>query len=114
MKFTASVYEPMYEYNDKKYIRLFISDNYKEIIKRMHSNKCHLLTNNIIDNPLDGNILTIKVPFRYRRVMCEVRGKPVQSLIKGDDVDIDIEYKGVWNVGNHSGYTWKLTSITSP
>ena len=50
MKFTASVYEPMYEYNDKKYIRLFISDNHKEIIKRMHSNKCHLLTNNIIDN----------------------------------------------------------------
>lgn len=114
MKFRATVHEPMFEYNNKKYIRLIIPDNCKEIINRMQSSKYHLLTNNVIDNPLDGNILTIKVPFRYRRVMCEVRGKPVQSLIKGDDVDIDTEYKGVWNVGNHSGYAWKLVSITSP
>lgn len=113
MKFNATVHEPMFEYNNKKYIRLIIPDNCKEIIKRIHTSKFHLLTNSVIDNPLDGNILTIKVPFRYRRVMCEVRNKPVQSLIKGDDVDIDIEYKGVWNVANHSGYTWKLTSITS-
>ena len=29
-----------------------------------------------VDNPLDGNVLTVKVPFRYRRVMCSIRGCP--------------------------------------
>jgi len=62
-------------------------------------------------NPLDGFILTVKVPFRYRRVMCNVSGKPVQSLIKGDEVGIEVEFMGVWNKGDHSGYSWKLISI---
>lgn len=113
MKFEAIIHEPMFEYNNKKYIRLIIPDNCKEIIKNIHSNKSHLLLNNNIDNPIDGNILTIKVPFRYRRVMCNVAGKPVQSLIKGDIVNIETDYMGVWNVGNFSGHTWKLASITS-
>ena len=82
----------------------------------MHTNKWHLLANTNIDNPLDGNILTVKVPFRYRRVMCNVKGRPIQSLIKGDDVEVEIDFKGVWNVGNYSGFSWVLacsSKITS-
>lgn len=111
MKFIAKVYQPMYDHNDKKYIRVVIPENCCEIIKRMQANKAHLIKNNRIDNPLDGRILTIKVPFRYRRVMCKVQGKPVQSLIKDDEIEIDINFMGVWNVGEYSGYSWKLTSI---
>jgi len=62
---------------------------------------------------LDGNILTVKVPFRYRRVMCTVQGKPIQSFIKGDEVEIEIEFKGAWNVGNYSGFSWILSSSSS-
>ncbi len=72
MKFIAKVYEPMYDFNDKKYIRYIIPVKVSEIIERMHTNKTHLLMNQNIDNPLDGTILTVKVPFRYRRVMCNV------------------------------------------
>ena len=111
MKFIAKVHEPMYDYNDKKYIRLIIPAKVSEIIERMHINQWHLLQNTNIDNPIDGNILTVKVPFRYRRVMCEVQGKPIQSLIKGDETDIEVEFKGPWNVGNYSGYSWVLKSL---
>lgn len=113
MKFLGTVYEPMYDFNDKKYIRFIIPQKVSEIIQRMHANKLHLLMNKSVDDPLDGRVLKVKVPFRYRRVMCEVLGRPVQSLIKGDNVKIDIEFKGVWNVGNYSGISWKLNSINA-
>lgn len=113
MKFEAKVYEPMYDHNDKKYIRLVIPENCSQIIHRIHANKSWLIKNSHVDDPLDGRILTVKVPFRYRRVMCSVNGRPVQSLIKDDEVEVDIDFTGVWNVGNYSGYTWKIKSITS-
>ena len=110
MKFVAKVYEPFYDHNDKKYIRFVIPQKVSEIIERMHASRMHLLVNQNADNPLDGNILTVKVPFRYRRVMCTVQGKPIQSFIKGDEAEIEIEFKGAWNIGNHSGFSWVLSS----
>jgi hypothetical protein len=50
------------------------------------------------------------VPFRYRRVMCNVKGRPIQSLIKDDEVEIGVDFKGVWNVGTYSGFSWILLS----
>ena len=35
MKFVAKVYEPMYEFNSKKYIRFIIPPNVSGIIERM-------------------------------------------------------------------------------
>ncbi len=114
MKFMTKVHEPMYEFNNKKYIRFIIPSKVSEIIERMHTQRWHFLSNQNLDIPLDGNILTVKVPFRYRRVMCEVRGRPVQSLIKGDEVEVEVDFKGYWNVGNYSGFSWILsTSSTS-
>ena len=111
MKFLAKVHTPMYDHNDKKYISVVIPENCAKIIHKMHINKLHLIANEHIDNPLDGQILTVKVPFRYRRVMCKVEGKPVQSLIRDDEIEIDINFMGTWNVGNYSGYSWKLVSV---
>jgi hypothetical protein len=112
MKFVASVYEPMYEFNSKKYIRLKISQKSAESINQIHVNKAHLLLNKNIDIPLIGQVLTVKVPFRYRRVMCEVKGRPLQSLIKGDEIEVDVQFKGAWNVGDYSGFSWLLSSST--
>ena len=113
MKFLAKVHTPMYDHNDKKYIRLVIPENYAEIVRRVQLNKAWLVKNKHLDDPLDGRVLTVKVPFRYRRVMCEVKGRPVQSLIKGDEVEVVVDFKGVWNVGNHSGFSWILSSSSS-
>jgi len=101
----------MYDHNDKKYIRLLIPEKCSEIVRRMQANKSHLIKNERVENPLDGNILTIKVPFRYRRVMCKVEGKPIQSLIKDENVEVEIIFMSVWNVGEYSGYSWKLDKI---
>lgn len=113
MKFLAKVHTPMYDHNDKKYIRLVIPENCAEIVKRVQLNKAWFVKNQHLDDPLDGRILTVKVPFRYRRVMCEVRGKPIQSLIKDDEVEVVIDFKGVWNVGSYSGFSWMLSSSST-
>jgi hypothetical protein len=106
MKFLAIVHTPMYDHNDKKYIRLVIPEKYAVFIQRKH-------TKEVRDNPLDGRILTVKVPFRYRRVMCVVRGEPIQSLVTGCKVEVEVDFCGFWNIGNYSGYSWKLTQISS-
>jgi len=103
----------MYEFNDKKYIRLVVPSKLATIISDMHAARTHLLVNQNVDDPLDGRVLTVKVPFRYRRVMCEVKGKPVQSLIRDDEVEVEMNFKGVWNVGNHSGFSWILSSSST-
>jgi hypothetical protein len=103
----------MYDFNDKKYIRFIIPSKVSEIIERMHGQRLHLLVNQNIDNPLDGKVLTVKVPFRYRRVMCKVEGRPIQSLKKDDETEVELDFKGIWNVGNHSGFSWILSSSST-
>src|SRR6056300_421943 len=110
MKFVAKVYEPMYDFNSKKYIRFMIPLKSAQTIESIHTSRTHLTVNQNVDDPLDGRVLTVKVPFRYRRVMCEVQGRPLQSLIKDDEVEVEIDFKGVWNIGNHSGFSWILSS----
>jgi hypothetical protein len=100
----------MYEHNEKKYIRFTIPQRVSEMIERMHAKRVHLLANKSVSNPLEGQVLKVKVPFRYRRVMCEVKGRPLQSLIRGDEVEIEVDFKGIWNAGDHSGFSWILSS----
>tara|TARA_B100001564_G_C20670049_1_gene685716 strand:+ start:472 stop:795 length:324 start_codon:yes stop_codon:yes gene_type:complete len=99
----------MYDHNDKKYIQVMLS-NETALKVRSTQSKISLKNPNII-NPLDGNILTIKVPFRYRRVTCSFDGVPVQTLKRNDTVQIVTEFMGGWNVGDYSGFSWKLGYI---
>ena len=112
MRFIAKVHEPFYEHNSKKYIRFVVPQTLARIISDMHASRMHLLVNQNVDDPLDGRVLTVKVPFRYRRVMCEVKGRPVQSLIKDDEVEVEVLFKGPWNAGNYSGFSWILSSCS--
>jgi hypothetical protein len=34
-------------------------------------------------------------------------------LKKGDSIDVDILFMGVWNYAEYSGYSWKLSYIKS-
>jgi len=112
----CEVYEPMYEYNDKRYIRITVNDRTRDYIHGLQESKSRFIMNKQkVDDPLEGNVLTIKVPFRYRRVMCTVEGNtPVQSLAKGDLVKIIANFSGAWNVANHSGYAWVIKQIQTP
>lgn len=111
MRFSCKVYSPMVDYNNKKYIRFVIPDDIKQRIEYIHSKIP--LQGEHKENPLDGNVLTVKVPFRYRRVMCTFEGVPVQTLKRDDEVEVDILFMGCWNYGKYSGFTWKLTYIKS-
>lgn len=82
MKFRCKVHTPMYDYNGRKYIRFFIPEYVKKRTKT---------------NDEDG-LLTVKVPFKYRRVVCKFEGAPVQALEKDDEVDVEIVYTGVWKL----------------
>ena len=68
---SATVYEPMFSYENRRYILLQMAN---------------------------GVIRRVKVPFRYNRVMCEVRGdKTIQELVRGDTVQVSLEFVGgVW------------------
>lgn len=112
----CEVYEPMYEYNDKKYMRVILDNRTRDYVQGLHESKSRFIMNKQnIDDPLEGRVLTIKVPFRYRRVMCTVEGDtPVQSLAKGDKVKIIANFSGAWNVANHSGYAWVIQKIQTP
>lgn len=105
MKFIGEIYEPLYEYNNKKYIRVLMTPQDTEKIKKFHDKYPRQRF-----DPLDGNILTIKVPYRYNRVMTKMSGtKGVSSFVRGDKVECGIEFKGAWKVDDmHSGLTWVL------
>ena len=110
MKFNAEIYEPMYVFNEKRYIRVKVPEDRRILIERLHAQKRHLLKNSHVDDPLEGSVLKVKVPFRYRRVMCKVEGRPIQTLIRGDEIEVVVEFKGAWNAENHSGFSWVLSS----
>lgn len=106
MRFVAEMYEPLYEFNDRRYIRIVVPDTIVSRIVSMQKKK-------VRDNPLDGNILRVKVPYRYRRCMCKVEGiTPVEAMVRGDSVEVDVSFAGAWQVGDdYTGYTWKLDWI---
>ena len=113
MHFECTVYQPMYEHNGKQYIRVTLSDSTALVVARSHEKKSHLLRTTRVEHPLIGRVLTLKVPYRYRRVMCEIRGdKPVQALTQGDSVTIDSEFTP-WNAGEHCGFSWKINKIST-
>jgi len=105
----GTVYEPMFEHNGKWYLRVTLDEAITRRIKYMQSK--NILDTRHKDDPLTGNVLTVKVPYRYNRVMCKFEGAPVQSLKRGDVVNMDIVFMGRWFVGEYSGYTWKMTYI---
>lgn len=111
----GTVYTPMYDFNSKKYIRVEVDNRTRDYARGLQESKARFILNENIDDPLTGNLLTLKVPFRYRRVMCTVEGDtPVQSLAKGDKVKMSVNFNGAWNAGHHSGYAWTIKLIETP
>lgn len=113
MKFRGQVVTPMYEHNEKKYIRIRVPPEMSKIILHTESrNNYKLNPENHIQKDFFDNTLTLKIPFRYRRVMCPMTGtKPIQDVTQGHEVTLDIEYTGVWHAGNYSGHSWKIKNI---
>ena len=103
--------EPMFG-DSRKYFTLELDSDTIKIIKMNHVKKA-IQVKTLVD-PLTGNLLKVKIPFRYNRVMCKVTGqKTIQEMVKGDQVTVEIKYCGWWESGDFGGPSWKLVSISS-
>jgi hypothetical protein len=105
----CDVHTPMYSLNGKKYLDIKLEK--PEEIERIHNRSPRHTT-----SPLSGDVLTVKIPFRYNRVMCTVLGsKIIQELVKDDKVMIELEYDGVWEnkQTGHLAPSWKIKRLSS-
>ena len=110
MKIQCLVSEVLFD-GDKKYIALELDGETVTKVKFTHV-KMSREAPRLVD-PLQGNILKVKIPFRYNRVMCKFSGKTIQELVKGDKVEVDITYCGWWVSGDFGGPSWKMESCSS-
>ena len=114
MNFICKVHKPYLTRNNKKYLELELSEKDAKNVLLQHTKSKHFIQNEKIKNPLEENILEVKVPFRYNKISCKVTGnKTIQELQTGDTVIVELKYCGVWNIGEWSGFAWKIESLTS-
>ena len=110
--FECKISQSLIDRNNKKYITLELEDSDVTQVYKHHINSAYLLKNKKIMNPLEGTNLEVKIPFRYNRIMCRVfSSKTIHELIPEDRIEVEVEYGGVWNVGEWSGYSWKLNQL---
>jgi len=98
----------LYEYNAKKYINLELDEYAVEIVKTVQKAPVDF-------NPLVGNVLKVKVPYRYRKLECKVgggAGKTLYDFTEGVKALVCIKCCGVWSAEGVTGYAWKLVTIS--
>jgi hypothetical protein len=106
--FVAIIHRTMYDINQTgKYIDIILPQKQQEIIQKINKRGGESIDNWVF-NPLSGNKLSVKVPWRYKRVDCIVKGiVPVQDFKVGDEVMVEIKYCGSWTTGTY----WKFISV---
>ena len=114
LDFTCRVHEKLYTKNEKKYLDLELLDPTVKRIEEVHIAWNDFLQKGKLMNPLEGNILKVKIPYRYNRATCKIEGKKlIYELDRGDLITVNLEYCGVWQVGDYCGPSWKVTKIVS-
>ena len=107
--FVSVVHRPLYDINNKKYMDIKMDQEIANKIRTIHDKeKCKITIGKPRDPLSTDDVLSVKVPWRYKRVDCKVSGiTPVQAMQTGDQVWTAIEYCGTWA----SGLYWKFSSI---
>ena len=94
----------MYPVGTRKYMEIKLDEQTSNEVFDVHNRK--KFEGGI--NPLNGNILLVKVPYRYKRVDCEVVGiTPVEELKQGDEIFTTVQFCGAWK----SGLYWRFNLI---
>jgi hypothetical protein len=110
--FTCTLIAPMYVHNNKTYIEVKLDADTIEIVHQMHENTKHLLRSKIVQDPLKGAILRIKIPMRQTSMLYTTLGNtPLRSMIRGDQIDVTATFCGAWTYGDFCGYAWKLSQV---
>ena len=94
--FNTTVHRAMYEKGQMFYMDVNVIGDAKAKIENYQQKK------------ILNDVLEVKIPYRYKRVDCKVKGLvPVQALKKGDDIFNQIQYCGRWGGKNF----WKFDLI---
>jgi hypothetical protein len=109
---TAVVATPLYTHNNKKYLELKVNRSAVGVIRGAHGAVKDALVTPKVQDPLVGDTLKVKIPWKGRFPSCTVVGnKTLSGLVEGDSVKVEIEFCGAWIVGDFSGTSWKLISL---
>ncbi len=107
----CTVHTPFHDNNGKKYLTLELPPAAEQRVRDIHKESSAHFSGKII-NPQEGCLLKVKVPFKYNKVACTVKGtKAIQELVPSDPVEVVIEYCGIWAVNGYSGPSWKLNTL---
>lgn len=110
----AVVSTPLYTHNNKKYLELKMNRAAVGVIRKAHEAVKDALVTPKVQDPLAGDILKVKIPWRGRFPSCTVVGDtPLSGLVEGDSAKVQVEFCGAWIVGDFSGTSWKLISLES-
>ena len=108
----CKVAKEIYKYNEKYYIDLELAPETVRRVQDLHNQSEQFLLKDNKVIPLQDTKLKVKVPFRYNKVTCRMPGKKtIHELRQGDRAKVNLEYCGVWTVGEYCGVSWKLTLI---
>ena len=108
----CKIANPLEDVHGRKYLQLELPPDVEEQIFRTQLMNSNLLKFEKIKNSLVRNVLEVKVPYRYNRVMCTTEGiTSIHSLKEGDSVRVIFSFGGAWNTNGVSGFTWKLNLL---
>tara|TARA_B100001093_G_C26635382_1_gene930701 strand:+ start:430 stop:819 length:390 start_codon:yes stop_codon:yes gene_type:complete len=109
---SATVVAPLHTHNNKKYLELRMNRSAVGVIRGAHDAVKDALVTPKVQNPLTGDVLRVKVPWKGRNHTCTVTGnKALCGLVEGDKVKVEVDFCGAWIVGDFSGTSWKLISL---
>jgi len=112
LNISCKLQKQLYTHNNKKYLKIMVDNISQSNIEAIHDSRGHLLSRPNVDNPLDKNILCVKVPYRYNRIMCKTTGTRVIHELNIDDTfKATIQYCGTWGINDYCGHAWKLIEI---
>ena len=115
MNFECEIVLPLYVKNNKRYMDISVPCEHIETVRQIHGELRDVFTKNHFQDPLEGSVLKVKIPYRNNRVSCKIVGlTPIQELKRGDPVRVDLKFCGSWDIGDYCGVSWKLNLIETP
>jgi len=116
LRVMCTVVEPLYEMNSKKFLNIELHENTVRLIEKIHADSQKYIDKSdvMIHSLYHDNKLKVKIPWRYNRAMCKMKGvRGFYSLEKDERITATIEYCGVWASNDFCGTTWKMIEMES-
>ena len=107
------VYKTPYERSGKKYMDILLNDNDMKYVQDLQILQ-YMKNETPFFNPLDGNILTIKIPWRYNKIdYIHVGLTTIFEICENDPIYVELNFKGLWGTKTAHGFSWVLHTMNT-